>query len=194
LVRRFGTANVTNEDLEVNEGDTEPGTVLFARDPAERVEIHWKDKARRRSPWLVAIHGARSRWHTPLGLTVGQSLRAVEALNGRPFRLGGFGYDGEGAVLSWAGGVLSKADSAACWVFVRIVPPWLLDVKRESVYSELSGGHAFSSAHPAMKALNPKVTEVMLVFVPRPPTPANHALHPTAAGADAERPRVSAGR
>lgn len=190
LVRRFGTANVSTEDLEGGgaEGDTEPCTVLFAKNLADRVEVHWKDKAQRRFPSFVAIHGARSRWRTPLGLTVGQSLPAVEALNRRPFRLAGFGYDGQGAVLSWAGGSLSKSDSAGCWVFVRIVPPWPLDVKRERRYSELVGGSAFSSAHPAMKALNPTVTEVMLVFSPRPP--ANHRMHPTAAGGRGERPRV----
>jgi len=194
LVRRFGSANVSTEDIEGGgaEGDTEPATVLFAKDPADRVEIHWKDKTLRRSPRFVGIHGTRSRWRTRLGLTLGIDLRRLERLNQRPFRLAGFGFDGEGAVLSWAGGALEKSDTKNCWIFVRMAAEWPADADGQRTYRQVEGDKNFSSAHPAMRVLDPTIREITLIYGPR--GPANTALHPTAAGSDAARPRVSASR
>jgi hypothetical protein len=43
LVERYGSANVRDQDVDIGEGETEPGTVLFPKDPKRSIEILWRD-------------------------------------------------------------------------------------------------------------------------------------------------------
>ena len=43
LVRVYGTSNVVDRDLDVGEGEVEPGTILFPSDPEHSIEILWND-------------------------------------------------------------------------------------------------------------------------------------------------------
>ena len=49
----FGAANVTRADIPIGEGNTEPGTVVFAGDDAQRIDILWRDPAARTRPATV---------------------------------------------------------------------------------------------------------------------------------------------
>ena len=169
LAAVFGPANVTHEDLRFPEGETMPGTVLFAGRPPDRVEILWKDQQARRRPDAVMVRmwdiSARSRWRTPEGVTLGADLNAVEQLNGRPFVLLGFGWDYEGGVASWDGGRLDADQRGGCRLGLRFtvgdIGP---DPARQRWFSEASGDMEFTSSHAAMQGLRPVVRELILRY------------------------------
>ena len=162
LADRFGAANVVNAEISVGEGLYEKGTVLFADSADDKVEIIWKDAEGLRLPRVVRIQGESSNWSTRSGLSLGDDLRTVERFNRKPFRLAGFSWDYAGTVLSWSGGALEGAAGAACVVRVRLAP----DESADNVQwrRQVKGDRAFSSAHPAMKALNPRIYEIWLEY------------------------------
>src|SRR5258707_11593280 len=104
LMSRFGDANLAAARIYLGEGEYRQGSVLFGGMPEWRVEFLWKNPTSRSAPARVSISGNRSVWHTSAGLTLGMSLDAVERLNGRPFRLTGFGADNGGGGASPAEG------------------------------------------------------------------------------------------
>ncbi len=122
---RFGGANVTTGSVPWGgaEGDYNEGTILFADHPDAKLEIYWHDRVAKRTPEWVGIHGSKSRWRSPGGVTLGADLKTVERLNGRPFRLNGWGTDLGGGVYSWAGGFLSRQDVEGCRIGFRFEPP-----------------------------------------------------------------------
>ena len=87
LARVFGAANVERAAIPVGEGNTEPGTVIFARDPTKRIDILWHDSyarpnvviIRNGSTWPVAVTGLDRP------VTNGATLAEIEAMNGKPF-------------------------------------------------------------------------------------------------------------
>jgi hypothetical protein len=161
LENTFGTEQMGTGEIQTgDEGLVFPVTVLFPRSAEDRVEIVWKDDERKRDPAQVWIRGEKSRWRTPAGLTVGLALRFVERLNRRPFMLAGFGRDHEGTETSWRNGRLAAEKGSACGVRVVFAGP-----PEQPPYSrQVRGGHVFSSGHPAMQALNPKIERLWLEY------------------------------
>ena len=120
LSKTFGARNVSFKELQLGEGETEMGSVLFGSDPKRRIEILWNDRAKRSRPRMVVLGRypgatdtlkdyhwriAASATSVPLGLR--QGLSQVEAVNGRSFELAGFEWDYSGTVLDWKGGALA---------------------------------------------------------------------------------------
>jgi hypothetical protein len=163
LAQRYGAGNVSTEAVSLGEGFVSTGTVLFPTDSTRRVEIAWKDTAGQHMPLFVRIRGDSSAWETPQGLTLGLSLLDVERLNGRPFQLFGFAFDGSGFVSSWSGGTLDGASSATCSMRARL-DPTVEGPEAEQWFQQLQGEKEFSSDHPGMLALNPRVVEVLLRY------------------------------
>jgi len=165
LAEYFGATHVAAAEIALGEGQTELGTVLFPGSSADRVEILWNEQERQQKPRAVFIRGEKSRWRTRSGLTLGLSLRTVESLNIRPFRILGFGWDYDGAVVSWSGGRLD-ARSSNCRERVRLLPDEATfgDPVRSRLYSQVQGDREFSSGHPAMQGLNPRVYELWLEY------------------------------
>jgi len=167
LKASFGAANVASDDIQVGEGDVEPGTVLFPTSAADRLEILWRDQKLQQDVRLVVVRGEKTRWRTTEGLTLGLSLRMVERLNRRSFRLLGFGWDYAGTTMSWSKGLLDKPKTGGCEIRARLsigdrveketLGPW---------YGQVMGDKEFSSGHPAMQALNPTVYELFIQYEP----------------------------
>jgi hypothetical protein len=59
LRSRLGEANVKRAEIDVGEGETEPGTVVFPKDPSRHVEILWADPIKRQRPASISF-GDRS--------------------------------------------------------------------------------------------------------------------------------------
>ncbi len=59
-----------------------------------------------------------SQWRTTHGIRRGMTLAEIEALNGRPFKLYGFGFDYGGTTLDWNGGSLDK-QAGGCTLTLR---------------------------------------------------------------------------
>jgi hypothetical protein len=163
LAAYFGQANVVPGNVYVGEGSSEPGTIVYPNNPAKRIEILWKKEKIRRWPATVRIGDAadwnRSEWRTSKGITLGTTLSALERLNGRTFRLLGFGWDYAGTVVNWSGGALEA--TGPCTLLVRLQP----DPARPSDYEDrVAGDSEFSSGNPAMRAVNPYVYQMILNY------------------------------
>lgn len=166
LAAVFGDANVVSAEVHVGEGHYKPGVVIFG-DVEDRVEVTWRDPSNRYSRSRARIGGDRSSWETPGGLRLGLDLRSVEAINGRPFQVTGFGWDYQGTVLSWEGGRLEASAGTPCRIIARLSPgPITTDSPSETrrANSQVTGDRSFSSAHPAMRLLNPKVYELLILW------------------------------
>lgn len=163
LVKKFGAANVVDQDVDVGEGETEPGTTVYPKDPKRRIEIIWKNQAERRDPSSVRVNQAGSRWKALHNISIGTSLKELERINGRPFRLAGFQWDYSGTVLSWDGGALDKEFKDKGRVLLRLDPPWNENPSDKDL-SQLGGDRDFSSQNPLMQRFNPRVYEMIWVF------------------------------
>ncbi len=156
LVRQYGAKNVVEKDVDIGEGETEPGVTVFPDDPTQAIEILWKNPKEKNSPKMVTIHGPKSRWKAVHGITLGTTLKELEALNGRPFKLAGFSWDYSGTVYSWEGGLLEKEKP---FLLLRLAPP-----KGASAPRELDGDREFSSNHALMQKVNPRVYAIVWRF------------------------------
>jgi len=155
----YGDANVRDERIEIGEGETAPGTILFPDDSLRRLMIVWTDSAARRKPSRIILRGGLSRWSLGPGVRLGITLDQLEMLNGRPFTLAGFGWDYSGVVVDWRGGALDKPLRNAK---VYLAP----DVEKQSTreYSQVLGDKDYSSHLSAMLALNPTVYQIFYDF------------------------------
>jgi hypothetical protein len=161
LEERFGAPMVQDREISIGEGDYVRGTAVFPG-TADQLEILWQG-ADRRSPSRIIVNQSGSRWATPEGIKVGTALRDIERMNRRPFRLLGFGWDYTGTVMSWSGGHLERGDTESCRLRVRLRPT-AADLEHNLSYRQVIGDREFSSGHPAMQDLNPRIYEMWLDF------------------------------
>jgi hypothetical protein len=163
LIKIFGKKNVTWGDADVGEGDSLPGTILFASDPHRRLEIIWTDNERRTLPKQAQIFGkSRSQWETTAGISVGTSLKELERINGKPFVLGGFDIDYEGMVRSWKSGRLKK-EFFTSGVIIRLRPSKRPPVSDDELNS-VGGVGPFLSSNSIMQRVNPTIYQIIWVF------------------------------
>jgi hypothetical protein len=159
LAQRFDSRNITFTEVDGPEGTKLRASVLYPNDPKRRLEILWQNEGSRSDTHLIVING-QSTWTAPKGLRLGMPLAALEKLNGKPFRLKGFDHDAAGQVTDWQGGALTKLPGD-CRVGIRLAPdPKAAPDKR----SEVSGDKEFVSSDAAMRAVSPKVSEIILGY------------------------------
>ena len=163
LVHTFGAMNVVEQDgIDGMSGDMEYATILFPKDSQRKIEIVWRDGDKRTAPRSVTISGDESKWKAEHGVSLGTSLKYLEKLNGRPFRLAGFGWDYSGTVTSWEQGLLEEDLQIPGRVILRLGEASNKLTDKEN--SEVAGDGEFSSRHPVMLKLNPKVYEIVWIF------------------------------
>lgn len=150
----YGEDNLVEQMLPGAEGESYSATVLYANDPSRRLEIVWEDEATRLRPANVTVSGENSVWTGPNGLSLGDELARVEQLNGRPFRLWGFGWDYGGWVSDWNGGAFGLA--GGCMTRVRF------EATTES--NNAQGDAEFLSDSAEIRTTNPRVVTFALVF------------------------------
>ncbi|MFT3809310.1 MAG: hypothetical protein QM698_05280 [Micropepsaceae bacterium] len=165
LVAKFGKENVVFGDLGGPEGEEMPGTRVNGGDTARRLEIVWEDEAARARPSFIRVFSgwdeATGRevipvWIAPGGLKAGQTVAEVEALNGKPFRLSGFGWDYGGMVQSWEDGALATAQPR-CDLEVFFNP-------RADFAESVTGDTTVSSDDPALRASDPVVMMFTITY------------------------------
>ena len=163
LQKLFGAANVATDTVEGAEGAEVQTTVLFPKDRAKRLIVFWKDETARKgisSLILRTAPGAEPTGWSIAGLTLKSTLADVEAANGKPFTLSGFGWDYGGFVTRWEGGRLQSAEKG-CTIQVRFEPG---PGAAEAALAKVSGDGSFSSALPAMRAVKPRIVDLSLGF------------------------------
>ncbi len=148
LIRIYGARNVRRADIDIGEGETERGTVLFPGTP-NAVEILWGRSFSH--PTCLIISSPKTRWRTTERITVGTTAEKIERINRFPFRLTGFSWDYEGRSMSWGKGKLAKE------LVLDFLPTCKVSVADERA---VTGDGIFSSAHPSM--LRKKLTVVSI--------------------------------
>lgn len=164
-MRLYGASNVVDQDADVGEGEIEPETVLFPKDPARRIEILWKNPDKRAEPASASIRGRASRWHAVHRISLGTTLAQLQRVNGRPFRfdLSNDGTDMANELILWRGGSLESDFQGEGRVTLRLVCT-------SSQATAQKGPRDFGgeSDAPGMQKLNLHIVEITWVFPPQP--------------------------
>ncbi|MCZ8322644.1 MAG: hypothetical protein ACK442_13945 [Novosphingobium sp.] len=153
LKRRYGRAAVVTT-VPGPEGTTVRAVVLWPREPARRLEVTFWDE-RMTQPAGVTLGDQARRWSVG-GVKLGDSLQRVEALNGRPFQLGGFEWDYGGYLQDAKGGKLGVLPGG-CRVSVRLG----LTAGAE-VPLAILGDVTLQSTDKAVQAARPVVTDLSI--------------------------------
>ena len=172
LSRFFPKEAVEDDEIELDEGMLQAATLIYKNDPSRSLAISWNGKGPQAHPRQVFVcHGLRRgacRWQTSGGIQIGTHLAQLEAMNGGPFTISGFGFNYGGNVLSWDGGKLAKLDCPGRLVLTldgehsgpaRYAAP----MTAEEVHA-VRGDRAISSSTPAMRKLNPAVVGILFQF------------------------------
>ena len=160
LKKTYGESEVVAADIDVGEGQTQAGTILFPRQTAKVLTLFWTDETRTHVA-QVRINTEGTNWRTNRGITIGTPLRAIEQLNGRPVNLAGFGWDYSGTILDCDGGALKElgvqtpTGTHGRTLLIRVAPQSKWNGSTE--YSRVLGDRTFKSDHAAMRKLNPTV-------------------------------------
>ena len=156
IVKIFGAANVAYEKIDGAEGDTLMATVIFGKDAKRRLEIVWKDEKARKNPFVM-VRGIGNDWKTEDGIGSGATVEAIEKLNGKPFKLSGFGWDLGGNVTNLNGGALAKR-KGGCFLGITFDPG---DVANPAL-DKVSGDKEFSSSDRNIRAVKPVVSQITI--------------------------------
>ena len=164
LVRLYGASNVADQDADVGEGEIEPETVLFPKDPERRIEILWKNPDKRAVPASASIRWKTSRWHAVHRISLGTTLTQLQRLNGRPFRfdLTNDGTDMANELISWHGGSLEKDFQGEGRIIL-----WLVCTPTQATARKGPRDFGGESDTPEMQRLNLHITEMTWVFPPK---------------------------
>jgi hypothetical protein len=158
LAQAFGSENIIHTEIEGAENTRLQASVLFPRDPRQRLEVVWENDAARTNTFLIVIKG-NSAWTAPRGLHLGMPLDEIEKLNGRAFKLRGFAEDGS-MVLDWQGGALATLPGG-CKVSLRLVAHANAP---EAARQRVAGRKELVSNDASVRALRPAVAEILLGY------------------------------
>ena len=158
LASVFGAKNVVFQPVDGPDGIKMNATVIFPGDPKRRIEVLWQDETARKKPGSIVI-GPQSTWRAR-GFRIGESLAAVEKVNGKPFKLSGFDWTYGGAARDWLGGKLENL-SGGCRLGMRFeadanAPP--------AARGSLTSDREFTSDDPEMRAVTPKIVELIVGY------------------------------
>ena len=157
LALAFDSRNVIFSELDVS-GSKVGASILFPKDPKRRLEVWWSNP-NRTGTYLILING-QSTWTGPGGLRLGLTLEQLEKLNHKPFKLKGFDKDNVATVSDWDGGALATLPGGCkSGVSLRAGPKAAADA-----VSALPADHEYGSADPAMRAVKPTVSEVLIGY------------------------------
>ncbi len=158
LVARYGREQVRRAGVVGWDDGPQDGAVVFPDQEDLKLELIWADPGKT----IDSIRAIGGRWRSPDGIAVGMDLKTIEQRNGWPFRLSRFAGEGyPGQVLSWGNGRYKIIADDTCGVRIYLIPgegartsgPRLPFYQRE-----------FSSGHPAMQALNPRVYQLLIRY------------------------------
>lgn len=140
---------------ETVQGTQVGATVLFPKDPRRRLEVWWQNP-NRTGTYLIDIAG-KSIWTAPKDLRLGLTLEQVEKINHKPFKLKGFDEAGVASVADWDGGELASLPGG-CKAGVS------MQARGKSTAADLPAKDQYSSDDPAMRALKPTVSEILIGY------------------------------
>ncbi|MGD1928703.1 MAG: hypothetical protein ACFB12_07315 [Leptolyngbyaceae cyanobacterium] len=159
LATLFGEAALSDTEVPVGEGFTEPGTTVNADTPAA-FSIVWADSSRSQA---VTVRDFGPAWQTSEGLRVGMPFAELQSVLG-DFDLYGFGWDYGGTVVL-EGSNLSDYDGL---IVLRLLPAQVDTFQQQpEAFQALAGDRLISSDNPYLPALDLVVDE-MIVYLDAP--------------------------
>lgn len=175
LVKTFGAANVTDAPVELGEGETEPGTAVFAGTP-DAIVIQWQ--IYRKRPKTVHIQNNGGRWKSLDDIRIGTTIGTLVGLNGKPIGFAGFGWDNSGYVTNWNGGALERSYTLRSRFELNLAP---VEPYSDDDYLALAGDTVFTSDLAAVGRLNLRVARMVIhLSTPAAPGPVQPASTLTA--------------
>lgn len=162
LAKTFGAENIAYKRIDAPQGSTGMATILFEQDRKRRLVIEWFDENNRARPIYFSIDSA-SQWIAPLGIRIGTPIEEVEKLNGKPFRLNGFGWDlGGAARFGKNDGKLGNLPGG-CHLGLTFEPT-AEGLPLGGKYRVLSGNRDLASGLPLLREVKPVVAEILIIF------------------------------
>lgn len=159
LAMTYESKNIAFADVDASGGTKVPASVLYPNDPKRRLEVWWANPAARSQTYLIVING-QSTWTAPGGMKLGLTLAQLEKLNHKPFKVKGFDKSGVATVSDWDDGVLATLPGGCkSGLSLRADPK----ASAEAV-GALSADQDFSSSDPAIRAVKPTVSEILIGY------------------------------
>jgi hypothetical protein len=159
LAAAFQKRNVADGQVDTAAGGKAMASVLYGKDPQQRLEVWWSNPASRSDIHLIVING-KSTWSAPGGLRLGLTLAEVEGLNGKPFKLVGFNKDGTAAASDWNGGTLAT-QTGGCKLGISLRPD---PASPAAAVAALGADRELASTDAALRAINPTVSEILIAY------------------------------
>lgn len=153
LEKAYGKAHVKQEEIDGAEGETIPGARLFAGTDRE-LEITF-DPENEKQKIVFDVRVIGTAWKFENGLKAGMTIEEVEKINGKPFKISGFGWD-YGGYANFEGGKLFQKVNLSFEPITEEVPEYLI------------GDKELSSSDKKLRAAKPVVTEPISVFMKLP--------------------------
>ncbi|NEP01771.1 MAG: hypothetical protein F6K58_24570 [Symploca sp. SIO2E9] len=157
LTKLFGEEHLTDEQVHMGEGFTQPGTRVNL-DPERSFTIVWADSNRLQ---VQEVRNLGSDWQTPQGIRVGTTLAQLQEQLGS-FEIYGFAWDYGGTVLLQG----SKLAEYEQLLILRLQTAPDAAQKSPQDYQAVLGDGTFSSSNPHMGRLNLKVGEIIVQLAP----------------------------
>ncbi|SHF80061.1 hypothetical protein SAMN05444483_102424 [Salegentibacter echinorum] len=148
LAKTYPEANIYEDSGMFEEGSVERAFSVLYPDTPNELHVTWKDSDR------TKIHDIRfskdGKWKTKKGIKIGTTYEALNKLNKKEISFYGFGWDYGGAVM-WNEGELEDSG-----IRVFLAPG-------DQVANKYYGDRIVKATSDEIKALNLKVTSIMLV-------------------------------
>jgi hypothetical protein len=126
LKAAYGADNVVHKDVGGPEGSELFASVVNEKTPEKAFIVVWADDAKRAKPQTIMVNAiwddetskiiGAPGYATDEGIKAGMPIEEVEKINGKPFKLSGFGWDYGGAPQGFEGGKLQQAEDTKCWM------------------------------------------------------------------------------
>ena len=158
LAQVFGSDNVAFTEVAGPKNSKLMASVLFPKDPQRRLEVLWRNNTTRTGVQVIAING-KSGWMAPRGLRLGMQLAAIEKINGKPFKISGFGPEGS-TTTSWEDGAMLKLPGGCKIGLILTMDQRVPGEAR----SKFASAKELTSNDTEVRAVRPAVSEILIGY------------------------------
>lgn len=156
LIEIYGADNVWTGIVPGPEGTEMLATEVFRDSPKRRLQFVWWDEDGRKDPSYIELS---TKMITPGGVRAGMSVAEVEALNGEPFQLSGFGWDYGGGAWFKSGDLSSLA--GGCSLSLTFSPT---HYPPGHDYDPITGDREVSSDNPLLAIVDARLDWVAIGY------------------------------
>jgi len=157
LLAIYGAGNVWTGIVPGPEGTEMLATRVFDGDPERRLEFVWWDEQARKDPSYIELGTGMV---APGGVRAGLTVDAVEALNGGPFTLTGFGWDYGGLASPETGALAGLPGGCILSIVFEPTRP----VAPGTDTAAIDGDRVVASGEPLLDAVDARVYRVSVGY------------------------------